>query len=119
MNKKTPAKNTHSKSHDIVKAARADLKHGAAKIESALKEGSAKVESAWKEGSATVESRLKPGSAERVAVSVAAAAGCALIAAATLGVGQTALAGAAGYAAYRGMKKVEKKAPASTAHRKD
>jgi hypothetical protein len=117
MNKKTPAKNTHAKSRDIVKAARTDLKLGAAKVESVLKRGSEKVESAWKEGSSAVESKMKPGSPERMAAGIAAAAGGALIAAATLGVGQTALAGAAGYAAYRGMKK-EKKARPLAAGRK-
>ena len=119
MNKKTPGKNANKKSHSIMTTARADLKHGAAKVESAFKEGSSKVGSALKEGSATVESRLKkPGSPERMAVGVAAAAGTALVAAATLGVGPTALAGVAGYAAYRGMKKGEKKVPAATGHHK-
>jgi hypothetical protein len=119
MNKKTPAKHANRKSHNMMTTAQANLKHGAAKVESALKEGSSKVGSALKEGSATVESRLKkPGSPERVAVGVAAAAGGALVAAATLGVGPTALAGVAGYAAYRGMKKGEKKVPAATGHHK-
>jgi len=54
------------------------------------------------EGLATVEDLFPSGSAQRVAVGVAAAAGGALILAAMFGVGPTALAGAAGYLAYRG-----------------
>jgi hypothetical protein len=53
---------------------------------------------------ATVRSLLPAGSPERIAVGVAAAAGGALLVSATLGVGATALAGAAGYAAYRGLR---------------
>jgi hypothetical protein len=56
-----------------------------------------------KDGSATLESLLPTGSLERTAVGIAAAAGAALLAAAALGVGPAALAGAAGYLAYRGM----------------
>ena len=118
MEKRTSRKTGHGKPNGIVKIARSDFKAGAAKVESAFKEGSAKVESAVKEGSETVGSLLKPGSPERVAAGVAAAAGGALLAAATLGVGQTALAGAAGYAAYRGMKKGQKEPRAATAPRK-
>lgn len=44
------------------------------------------------------------GSGPRVAAGVAAAAAGALIAAAWIGVGPAALAGAAGYLAYRGLK---------------
>jgi len=53
------------------------------------------------EGLATVEALLPTGSAQRVAAGVAAAAGGALVLAAIFGVGPTALAGAAGYLAYR------------------
>ncbi len=51
--------------------------------------------------SAKVESLLPTGSPQRAAVGVAAAAGGALLAAAALGVGPTALAGAVGYLVYR------------------
>jgi hypothetical protein len=51
--------------------------------------------------SAKVESLLPAGSPQRTAVSVAAAAGGALLAAAALGVGPVALAGAVGYLVYR------------------
>jgi hypothetical protein len=51
--------------------------------------------------SAKVESLLPTGSPQRTAVGVAAAAGGALLAAAALGVGPTALAGAVGYLVYR------------------
>jgi hypothetical protein len=51
--------------------------------------------------SAKVESLLPPGSPQRTAAGVAAAAGGALIAAAALGVGPAALAGAVGYLVYR------------------
>jgi hypothetical protein len=61
------------------------------------------------EVAATVRSLLPAGSKERVAVGVAAAAGGALLVSATLGVGATALAGAAGYAAYRGLRNGGKK----------
>jgi hypothetical protein len=94
MNKKPGGKNANRKSRNVVTAAPAEHKHEAGRVESLLKEGSS-----------TVESLLPTGSAERVAVGVAAAAGGALVAAATLGVGPTALAGTAGYVAYRGMKK--------------
>lgn len=53
------------------------------------------------EASAAVESLLPKGSWQRVTVGVAAAAGGGLIAAAMVGVGPAALAGAAGYLAYR------------------
>jgi alkylhydroperoxidase/carboxymuconolactone decarboxylase family protein YurZ len=61
-----------------------------------------------KNGSATVESLLPTGSREWVAVGIAAAAGGLLLATATLGVGPAALAGAAGYLAYRGMSGAKK-----------
>lgn len=48
-----------------------------------------------------LESYLPAGSRERTAAKIAAAAGGALIAAAVLGVGPAALAGAAGYLVYR------------------
>jgi hypothetical protein len=51
--------------------------------------------------SAKVQALLPPGSPQRAAAEVAAAAGGALLAAATFGVGPAALAGAAGYLAYR------------------
>jgi hypothetical protein len=51
--------------------------------------------------SAKVDSLLPAGSPQRAAVSVAAAAGAALLAAAALGVGPVALAGAVGYLVYR------------------
>jgi hypothetical protein len=50
---------------------------------------------------ARVESLLPTGSSQRAAVGVAAAAGGALLAAAALGVGPAALAGAVGYLVYR------------------
>jgi hypothetical protein len=52
---------------------------------------------------ARVESMLPIGSWQRVAAGVAAAAGGGLLAVATLGIGPAALAGTAGYLAYRGM----------------
>jgi hypothetical protein len=52
---------------------------------------------------ARVDSMLPIGSWQRVAAGVAAAAGGGLLAVATLGIGPAALAGAAGYLAYRGM----------------
>lgn len=57
-----------------------------------------------KEGSTILESILTTGSWQRVTVGVAAAAGAGLLAASLVGVGPAALAGAAGYLAYRGMK---------------
>jgi hypothetical protein len=48
-----------------------------------------------------VESWLPAGSPERTTAEIAAAAGGALIAAAVVGVGPAALAGAAGYLMYR------------------
>lgn len=54
------------------------------------------------DGLAAVEALFPSGSAQRVAVGVAVAAGGALILAAMFGAGPTALAGAAGYLAYRG-----------------
>lgn len=52
-------------------------------------------------GLATIESFLPTGSPQRAVVGIAAAAGGALIAATVLGLGPAALAGAAGYIAYR------------------
>jgi hypothetical protein len=49
---------------------------------------------------------------EKVALGVAAAAGGGLLAAAWIGVGPAALAGAAGYAAYRGLREKQKAATA-------
>ena len=57
---------------------------------------------------AAIESYLPVGSRERTAAGIAAAAGGALLAAAALGVGPAALAGAAGYFAYRGMSRERK-----------
>jgi hypothetical protein len=51
--------------------------------------------------SSMVESCLPAGSRQRAVAKIAAAAGGALIAAAVLGVGPVALAGAAGYLVYR------------------
>ena len=48
-----------------------------------------------------IESLLPAGSPERTTAGIAAAAGGALIAAALVGVGPAALAGAAGYLVYR------------------
>jgi hypothetical protein len=62
-----------------------------------------------KDGAATVESLLPAGSAERAAVGIVAAAGGALLAGAALGLGPAALAGAAGYVAYREMSEKPKK----------
>lgn len=54
-----------------------------------------------KEGIETVENLMPRGSPQRIAASVGAAAVGALVAAAWLGVGPVALAGVAGYLAYR------------------
>jgi len=54
---------------------------------------------------AAIESLLPTGSPQRTVVGVAAAAGSALIAAAVFGLGPAALAGAAGYLAYREMSR--------------
>ncbi len=51
--------------------------------------------------SAKVDSLLPPGSTQRTAAGVAVAAGGALLAAAAVGVGPAALAGAVGYLVYR------------------
>jgi hypothetical protein len=53
---------------------------------------------------ATVENVLPAGSWQRVTLGVAAAAGGGLLAAAIVGVGPAAIAGAAGYLAYRGLR---------------
>jgi hypothetical protein len=54
-----------------------------------------------KDAFATVETYLPAGSVQRTVAGIAAAAGAALIAAAVVGVGPAALAGAAGYLVYR------------------
>ncbi len=54
-----------------------------------------------KEKLIAAKSYLPPGSTERAVAEVGAAAGGALLAAAVLGVGPAALAGAAGYLVYR------------------
>jgi len=59
------------------------------------------VQPAASNGLATIESFLPTGSPQRTIVGIAAAAGGALIAATVLGLGPAALAGAAGYIAYR------------------
>lgn len=51
------------------------------------------------------------GSWERVAMGVGAAAGGGLLAAALVGVGPAALAGAAGYLAYRGLIRQQRESP--------
>ena len=55
-----------------------------------------------------MELLLPAGSPQRAAAEVAAAAGGALLAAATRGVGPAALAGTAGYVAYRETQRSEK-----------
>jgi hypothetical protein len=67
------------------------------------------------DGPGTVGSLLPAGSRERATVGVAAAAGGALLASAALGLGPAALAGAAGYVAYREMSAGPKKGKARTA----
>jgi hypothetical protein len=62
-----------------------------------------------KDIAATIGSMGPPGSPERVAAGVATVAAAALIAGATLGAGPAALAGAAGYLAYKGLSGPEKK----------
>ena len=57
------------------------------------------------EVSAKVEDIFPVGSWQRMTAGVAAAAGGGLLAAAVVGVGPAALAGAAGYLAYRAMNK--------------
>lgn len=70
------------------------------------------------EGLAKAESLLPSGSWQRVAAGVAAAAGGSLVVAAMVGVGPAALAGAAGYLAYRGMGGRKKKDQAGFAGHK-
>jgi hypothetical protein len=81
------------------------------KIRSSLTPG--KIETAIrknvKDMSTKLESMVPPGSPERVAAGVAAVTGGALIAGATLGAGPAALAGAAGYLAYKGLSDSDKK----------
>jgi hypothetical protein len=85
VKKKTAGQSASEKSGKMEKAARKNVKDGS-----------------------TVESLLPTGSRERAAVGIAAAAGGLLLASATLGVGPAALAGAAGYLAYRGMSRKRK-----------
>jgi len=64
-----------------------------------------------------VESLLPTGSPQRAVADVAAAAGGALLAAAVLGVGPAALAGAAGYVAYQAQRGTKAKtSPKGSAH---
>lgn len=56
------------------------------------------------QGFAMVESFLPSGSSQRAIAGIGLAAGGALLAAAVFGAGTAALAGAAGYLAYRGMR---------------
>ena len=86
MKKKSAGPSASEKSSNMGKAARKNVKYG----------------------SATVESFLPTGSRERAALGIVAAAGGLLLAGATLGVGPAALAGAAGYLAYRGMSRKRK-----------
>ena len=88
MNKHTAGQN--EKSGNGQKSTQKSDKHGVATIES-------------------IESLLPTGSWQRVAAGVAAAAGGGLLAAAMVGVGPAALAGAAGYLAYRGLGGQKKK----------
>ena len=72
-----------------------------------------------KDISATIESMAPPGSPERIAAGVAAVTGGALLAGATLGAGPAALAGAAGYLAYKGLTAPDtKESGASSGSRK-
>jgi hypothetical protein len=99
-----------AKSAHIRKAARKNVKDGFATVESHLKDGFATVESHLKDGYAAVESYLPTGPQQRAVGGIPAAAGGALLAAAAFGVGPAALAGAAGYLAYRetcGSKKAK------------
>jgi len=104
-----------AKSADIRKAARKNVKDGFAAVESHLKDGFTIVESYLKDGYAAVESYLPTGSQQRAIGGVAAAAGGALLAAAAFGVGPAALAGAAGYLAYRETCGSKKTKPAGLA----
>jgi len=90
MVKKTAGKRTSAKSGNLHKAPRKNVEVGFATVESILKDGYA-----------AVESYLPTGSQQRAAGGIVAAAGGALLAAAAFGVGPAALAGAAGYLAYR------------------
>jgi hypothetical protein len=86
MIKKTAAKRKIAKSANMLKAARNSVE----------------------DTFATVESLLRVGSPQRVTAGIVAAAGGALLAAAALGVGPAALAGAAGYVVYREMSGARK-----------
>jgi hypothetical protein len=55
-----------------------------------------------KDGFATIDSYLPAGSPQRTAAGIAVAAAAALLAAAVVGTGPAALAGATGYLVYRG-----------------
>jgi len=59
------------------------------------------VNKSGKDAFATMETYLPAGSPQRTTAGIVAAAGGALLAAAVLGVGPAALAGAAGYMVYR------------------
>ena len=65
----------------------------------------------------SVESLLPVGSWQRVAAGVAAAAGGGLLAVAAVGVGPAAIAGAAGYLAYRGLNGSGKSDPTSASNK--
>ena len=64
-----------------------------------------------KDSFAAAETLLPTGSWQRLTVGVAAAAGGGLLAAAMVGVGPAAIAGAAGYLAYRGLKQKKNNQP--------
>lgn len=76
-------------------------KAGAPDEEKAKKEGTG--EGMRIDSLVRMDSLLSAGSWQRVALGVAAAAGGGLLAAAVIGVGPAALAGTAGYLAYRGL----------------
>ena len=63
-----------------------------------------KIASSAQEGIAKAESLLPEGSWQRTTAGVAAAAGGGLLAAAMVGVGPAALAGVAGYLAYKSLR---------------
>ena len=69
-----------------------------------------------RDGGVLLDELLPAGSWQRVAAGVVVAAGGGLLAAAMLGVGPAALAGTAGYLAYRGLKGERKGDGASEAH---
>jgi hypothetical protein len=87
---------------DATAVAKTPSRPKAGKMETAIRKN-------MKDISAKIESMVPPGSPERIAAGVAAVAGGALIAGAALGAGPTALAGAAGYLAYKGLSGPETK----------